>query len=62
MYTMFSANRQFFFIFTEEPAQNPDLHIKTYGPYSKWEHTYTFSENGDTATDISKECNYSGFS
>ncbi|KAJ6637300.1 hypothetical protein Bhyg_10030 [Pseudolycoriella hygida] len=39
-------------------AENPtterfdNLHIKTVGPFGKWVHTYSFSENGDAAIDI----------
>ncbi|KAG4068289.1 hypothetical protein HA402_007809 [Bradysia odoriphaga] len=31
------------------------LWIKTLGPFSKWEHKYIFSQNGDTAMDITLE-------
>lgn len=33
------------------------LWIKTLGPFSKWEHKYIFSKNGDIAVDIGKTAN-----
>ncbi len=43
------------FYISETPEKSLDyLQIKTLGPYAKWEHTYTFAQNGDTATDLSK--------
>lgn len=43
-------------IVTEKPAKHLEhLQINTLGPYSKWEHKYSFSKNGDTATDLSKK-------
>lgn len=33
------------------------LWIKTLGPFSKWEHKYIFSQNGDIAMDIGKTVN-----
>ncbi|XP_037051240.1 uncharacterized protein LOC119085097 [Bradysia coprophila] len=41
---------------SDHPEKELDnLWIKTLGPFSKWEHKYIFSQNGDTAMDITLE-------
>lgn len=51
----FSLFRFANFFYAEKLEKTVDgLQIKTLGPYSKWVHTYSFSENGETATDLSK--------